>query len=126
MSGQLNTGVLSVPLAELTRRFCAGPVRIPAFSRPFSWSSREVVRLFDSILRGYPVGAMIVGEGPAGAELVRVGGIRIEAPATDRAWSMVDGTQRLVAIIGVLAGGSTEQQVHIADRPSGVPLMSGQ
>ncbi|MEK8109786.1 DUF262 domain-containing protein [Micromonospora sp. M12] len=37
-----------------------GRVRVPAFQRPFVWRPGQMLELFDSIERGYPIGSLLV------------------------------------------------------------------
>lgn len=40
---------------DLVREVGRGDVRIPHFQRSFRWEAADIVRLFDSILQGFPV-----------------------------------------------------------------------
>ncbi|WP_328855353.1 DUF262 domain-containing protein [Microbispora hainanensis] len=72
-----------------------GRLRIPSFQRSFRWDRDDVVRLFDSVLRGYPIGALLMWQRPAAAARPDIGPLRIDAPeAADACW-VVDG-QHLV------------------------------
>ena len=39
-------------------------MRVPHFQRSFRWDARDVGLLFDSILRGYPVGSVLLWNAP--------------------------------------------------------------
>ena len=64
----------------------------------------QVVDLFDSILRGYPIGTFIVIEEPASEEDITFGSIVINAPRDDHALIIVDGLQRITALSCALSG----------------------
>ncbi|HLL69325.1 MAG TPA: DUF262 domain-containing protein [Micromonosporaceae bacterium] len=86
-------------VAEVKR----GGLRIPPFQRGFKWQSSDVIALFDSILRGFPVGNLLFWRRPAPAALVRVGPLAIDAPEVDSASWVVDGQQRVTSLVGSLA-----------------------
>lgn len=89
---------------ELVRRALEGELRIPPFQRPFRWETTDVVNLFDSILRGYPVGNLLMWQRPAHAATVRLGPLVIDAPDATSALWVVDGQQRVISLVGALAG----------------------
>ncbi len=39
-----------------------GELVLPAIQREFVWDDRQIVRLFDSVLRGYPIGTFLCGK----------------------------------------------------------------
>ncbi|WP_165604937.1 DUF262 domain-containing protein [Mycolicibacterium elephantis] len=88
---------------ELVTLVRAGEIRIPEFQRPFRWGIEDARRLFDSILRGYPVGSLLLWERPAPAASIRVGALHIEAPALDRALWVIDGQQRVTTLVNALS-----------------------
>jgi hypothetical protein len=82
-------------LVRLTRE---GQIRVPEFQRALKWGPVEVVHLFDSIYRGYPIGSLLLFRRPAEAGQIALGPLVIDAPeARDAQW-VVDGQQRLVAL----------------------------
>lgn len=89
---------------ELVRLAVAGGLRIPPFQRPFRWETADVVNLFDSILRGYPVGNLLMWQRSARAGTVHLGPLVIDAPAANDALWVVDGQQRVASLVGALAG----------------------
>jgi hypothetical protein len=80
-----------------------GKVRIPSFQRGLQWTSSDVLKLFDSIYKGYPVGSLLMREGEAAATTLELGPLKIEAPETSSARWVVDGQQRLVSLTAGLA-----------------------
>jgi hypothetical protein len=91
-----------IRLGELAERVLRGEIRLDYFRRPFRWSAEDVCKLFDSIIKGYPIGGLVVWERPASAGTVAVGPLRLEVPSTPRAWWVLDGQQRLTSIVGAL------------------------
>ncbi|WP_217157944.1 DUF262 domain-containing protein [[Mycobacterium] fortunisiensis] len=88
---------------ELVALVRAGEIRIPEFQRPFRWGIEDARRLFDSILRGYPLGSLLLWERPAEPARIRVGALHIDAPALDRALWVVDGQQRVTTLANALS-----------------------
>jgi hypothetical protein len=89
---------------ELVAKVCSGGVRLPRFQRPLRWQAKDVVALFDSLLRGYPVGALMFWQRRAEADPhLPLGGSTIAVPEASDAWWIVDGQQRVTALVaGVL------------------------
>jgi Protein of unknown function DUF262 len=75
-----------------------GRFRVPAFQRPFVWSSTEISSFLESVLAGTPTGPILAIRRPAEAESVRFGPILIDAPAIPDALWIVDGGQRLTVL----------------------------
>jgi hypothetical protein len=90
-------------LADLVDQARAGLIRIPPFQRQFVWSAHEVVALFDSISRGFPIGGLVLWPSSAPAARVRIGPIAVDAPEQEVAHWVLDGHQRMAAIVGGLA-----------------------
>ncbi|MFI5911361.1 DUF262 domain-containing protein [Dactylosporangium sp. NPDC051541] len=80
-----------------------GRLRIPPFQRGFKWGPSDVIALFDSILRGFPIGNLVLWRRPAPAGSVRVGPLEVDAPDLDTAYWVVDGQQRVTSLVGALA-----------------------
>jgi hypothetical protein len=86
----------------LIGRVQEGAIRVPDFQRPLRWGADDVVKLFDSILKGYPVGSLLFWKRHFAASEIRVGSARIQVPATDDGWFVVDGQQRMTALAASL------------------------
>lgn len=80
----------------------SGEIRIPHFQRDFRWQRQDVVRLFDSIVRGYPVGSLLLWRRPAPKQLIQLGSLDLEAPAVEVARWVVDGQQRIKSLASAL------------------------
>lgn len=80
-----------------------GEIRIPHFQRDFRWGWEDARRFFDSILRGYPVGNLLLWAKAAPAGNVRLGALEIEAPEYQAGYWVVDGQQRLTTLANVLS-----------------------
>ncbi|MET7399834.1 DUF262 domain-containing protein [Dactylosporangium sp. NPDC005572] len=92
---------------DLVRDVQRGVVRIPQFQRGFKWEAGDVVKLFDSILRGFPIGNLLLWRRPAPAQVLHVGPLTIEAPELDSALWVVDGQQRITSLVGALIAAHT-------------------
>lgn len=67
-----------------------GAIRVPDFQRPLRWGSDDVVKLFDSILKGYPIGSLLFWKRRFEEQEIVVGTARIKAGALDDGWFIVD------------------------------------
>lgn len=83
---------------DLVRRALHGEIRVPAFQRGLKWQSKDVVELFDSIYRGFPIGSLLVRQGHADAARFSVGPLEVSGEESSHAWWVVDGQQRLTAL----------------------------
>lgn len=92
----------SLTVRKLLGHVQAGEVRVPPFQRPLRWGPSDVVKLFDSILKGYPVGSLLFWKQrlPASQEL-RIGNAILEVPEVE-GWYIVDGQQRTTALAAAL------------------------
>lgn len=90
-------------LSALVRNVLDGVVRVPHFQRSFRWDARDVGLLFDSILRGYPVGSVLLWQRAAPADpLLRLGALTLEVPARADALWVVDGQQRITTLVNAV------------------------
>lgn len=111
MSSGLETrpGATTFRLDDLVELAWTGRIRVPHFQRDFKWLKRDVIRLFDSILRRYPVGSLLLWRRPAPKQRVILGAIELDAPAVADAMWVVDGQQRVTSLANVLhPDGSTD------------------
>lgn len=93
----------SLTVRKLLGRVQAGEVRVPAFQRPLRWHATDVVRLFDSILKGYPIGSLLFWKQPLPADpALQIGGARVRVEAIPDGWFIVDGQQRTTALAASL------------------------
>lgn len=85
-----------------------GRVRVPEFQRGYVWVADDVRKLFDSILRGFPIGTLLLWRRRADAGTVSFGPYSIKVEEEPRALWVVDGQQRISTLTGVLAPESPE------------------
>jgi len=104
MSSGLDTQPIATTLdvEQLTKWAWEGRIRIPHFQRPLRWRRDDVIKLFDSIVRGYPVGSLLLWRRPAPAEELQLGALRLPAPQMQSALWVVDGQQRIISLANAL------------------------
>lgn len=90
-------------LSALVRNVLDGAVRVPHFQRSFRWDARDVELLFDSILRGYPVGSVLLWQREAPADPgLTLGALALDVPARADALWVVDGQQRITTLVNAV------------------------
>lgn len=89
-------------LRDLLKAVREGRIRVPHFQRDFTWNRQQMQQLFDSILRQYPIGTLLLWESHrAPAKLSRLGPLLL--PDSNRPSKLLlDGQQRLTTLAGVL------------------------
>jgi len=87
---------------QLLQEAADGRLRIPTFQRPLRWRSKNVIDFFDSIRRGFPVGELLLSRDCAEAGSVNYGPVAIDACAQSSALWVVDGQQRITALVATL------------------------
>lgn len=93
----------SLTVRKLLGKVQEGAIRVPTFQRPLRWTTDDVVKLFDSLLKGYPVGSLLFWKHKFEHDTgVRVGSARLDAPAVEDGWFIVDGQQRTTALAASL------------------------
>lgn len=92
----------TMSVEDLVATVLAGVMRIPVFQRGIAWESKDVLALFDSIYRGFPIGSLLLREGRAEAAEVMVGPLKLIGAERADAWWVVDGQQRMTALAAAL------------------------
>ncbi|AUB80685.1 DUF262 domain-containing protein [Candidatus Thiodictyon syntrophicum] len=105
----------TLSVVDLVGETLKGRIRIPEFQRPLRWQWEDVRRLFDSIVKGYPIGSVLLWIRPAPEAAIRLGGLRIPARQFDDGWWVVDGQQRLTSLANALSEeGSRDDRFALA------------
>ncbi len=105
----------TVSVVDLVDETLKGRIRIPEFQRPLRWQWEDVRRLFDSIVKGYPIGSLLLWIRPAPQATIHLGGLRIPARQFDDGWWVVDGQQRLTSLANALsAEGSRDERFALS------------
>lgn len=91
-------------LTTLLENVKDGKIVIPKFQRDFVWSTKQIVDLFDSIMKGFPIGSIIlwIPENEAFSIIEDIKGIKINTDLLNTAYYVLDGRQRITALMGVL------------------------
>ena len=90
-------------IEELLDEVSSGKLRVPRFQRPFVWNPPDMLYLFESIYRGYPIGSLLLWETSEKAEsLDQIGPHSIPAAASGQLTYLLDGQQRLATLFGAL------------------------
>lgn len=81
-----------------------GKIGLPDLQRPFVWKDNKVRDLFDSMLKGYPIGYVMLWESPAGYDekktSIGIGDKMYKEPKE----LVIDGQQRLTALVAAMYG----------------------
>ena len=93
--------LLASDLLDLARAGLLRPLPLPRGAR---WSEAQCMEFMDSVLRNFPAGSLALGRGRAGGAQVRLGSLRVAAPEAPEAWWIVDGLQRVGALVDGLTG----------------------
>ena len=89
-------------IEQLLQEAADGCLRVPQFQRPLRWRSKQVIEYFDSIRRGFPVGDLLLSRDSGPADTLRFGPYTIEASARQDALWVIDGQQRITALVACL------------------------
>ena len=90
-------------LGRLVERIEAGKIRVPRFQRAFVWKQGDLLALLDSILRGFPIGSILVWDTEENIESTgRVGPVKIGPPPGGVVGYLIDGQQRVSTLVGTL------------------------
>ena len=105
----------SFHITDLINDIKRGYIKIPQFQRDFIWSKEKAASLMDSILKGYPIGTMILWKTKETLRSIRnLGGINLpETPAGDFIQYVLDGQQRLTSIFATLSGAKVRRDFKI-------------
>lgn len=80
-----------------------GSYLIPRFQRDFIWTPKQIIDLFDSILKGFPIGSIIMWS--PGEERFpvfdRICGVGVNTDSNSQCY-ILDGRQRLSSLVSVL------------------------
>lgn len=101
-------------LGKLVERITAGRIRVPRFQRAFVWKQADLLALLDSILRGFPIGSILVWDTEEGMDSTnRIGPVRIVHDPAGVIGYLIDGQQRVSTLVGTLR--LTDDMDHTAD-----------
>ena len=84
-------GISQEPIGRLVEGVVSGKYDIPEFQREFVWTKNQVANLLDSLIRGYPIGSILIWDL---SDYTQGKHVYENKP---KEW-IVDGQQRLVAL----------------------------
>ena len=92
----------TLTINQLIEKIDTGELGLPELQRPFIWKDSKVRDLFDSLMRGYPIGYLMLWECPT---LYKKKSIGVEAHSYDSPKEVIiDGQQRLTSLYAVMKG----------------------
>jgi hypothetical protein len=95
---------MDLTVADLVLRFDSGEIRLPLMQRDYVWKPKKVVRLLDSLYRGWPIGSFYVWQTQDGHPTkARVG--NLPSRRLDGFYGfLLDGQQRLTSLSLAIQG----------------------
>ncbi len=104
--------VTTVKVDTLLQWASRGQLRLPAFQRPLRWKRSDVLDLFDSVRRGFPIGTVLLAEQRLNVGETRFGPfVAKQVDGVTNGYSIIDGQQRITTLVGTL--------LHPEDQPAG-------
>ncbi|PVZ41320.1 DUF262 domain-containing protein [Pseudomonas sp. CC120222-01a] len=110
--------VTSLSLIELLHKMESGGILTPDFNRGFVWKKAEIKSLFESVYSGYPIGIILAAIGvydDYAPSLPESSNFPIQKNTFNSSgpilW-VIDGSQRLAALYGVLRGGGVDVDLY--------------
>ena len=93
-----------------------GQYVVPKFQRDFIWGTKQIIDLFDSILKGFPIGSVIMWN-PGDEQFPVFDNICGVPIKTERAsqYYILDGRQRLSSLISVLMKDGENSKTYFVD-----------
>jgi hypothetical protein len=101
-------------LEELALQVKAGDIKLPRFQRPFVWKRADMLKLLDSIYKGYPIGSLLLWHSSQRLKSERsIAGLTVDdqRPLYPTNY-LLDGQQRLTTLCGALFwSGDSEESI---------------
>lgn len=100
-----------------------GKIGLPDLQRPFVWKDNKVRDLFDSMLKGYPIGYVMLWESPSGYDEKKSSIGTGEKMYKEPKELVIDGQQRLTALVAAMYGvrvkdkNYTDHEIKISFNP---------
>lgn len=91
-------------LEELAILVKNGEIKLPKFQRPFVWRRNDMLKLMDSIYKGYPIGSLLLWHSSQKLKSEReIAGLLVDEGVTLYPTNyLLDGQQRLTTLCGAL------------------------
>jgi hypothetical protein len=101
----------TVFLEDLLNDIANGEYKIPIFQREFVWKTSQMIELFDSILKGYPIGSLLFWNTKGYKTKDEIGPYIIKKENSDVRY-VLDGFQRISTLFGVLMNPKEYKEVN--------------
>jgi hypothetical protein len=89
-------------LEHLVLDIDTGKLGLPDLQRPFVWKNAKVRELLDSMMKGYPIGYLLLWDAPGDAKNKQIG---VASHVVDSPNQLIiDGQQRLTSLYAVMTG----------------------
>ena len=107
----------SVTFSSLFAEIEDGTIKIPQFQRDFVWSKARSAKLLDSIVKGYPIGTLILWKTVERLRSIRnLGDVKLpDTPKGDAVKYLLDGQQRLTSLYATLKGLTIQRDGYTDD-----------
>lgn len=90
-------------LQNLLDEIADGAIKVPVFQRDFVWKPAQMIELFDSIIKGYPIGSLLFWRPETEFKTKEyIGPYRIFSKSNNLSY-VLDGFQRITTLFGVLS-----------------------
>ena len=94
----------NIDLDFLLKEIKLGRIGLPDLQRPFVWANEKVRNLYDSMLKGFPIGYIMLWESPENysskMEDIGLNDKELKSPKS----LIIDGQQRLTALVATMYG----------------------
>lgn len=102
-------------VGDLVKDVRNGRIGLPDLQRPFVWKDNKVRELFDSMLKGYPIGYIMLWESPSDYESKKSSIGDNQKTYDEPKELVIDGQQRLTALVAAMYGINVKDK-NFADR----------
>ena len=102
MNDKISVKPDTIYLEDLLDDIAKGEYKIPIFQRDFVWKSSQMLDLFDSILKGYPIGSLLFWKTKGYKTKDQIGPYIIKKEDSEDTKYVLDGFQRISTLFGVL------------------------
>ena len=110
-------------VGDLVKDVRNGRIGLPDLQRPFVWKDNKVRELFDSMLKGYPIGYIMLWESPSDYESKKISIGDNQKTYDEPKELVIDGQQRLTALVAAMYGinvkdkNFTDREIKISYNP---------
>lgn len=115
MKGVINVKPDKIRLTHILEEIKKGSIKIPIFQREFLWTGINILALFDSIEKSYPIGSLLFWKPEEEYRYKEEFGQYIVSNKTKEIKYVLDGSQRLSTLFGCLANPKNFSKVTISE-----------